>query len=104
MKKFNNKVVQGTLVKLVGVVGMHPVKKIHETRQWITVVGVSGRFERDQVQRFTNSTITEEELLLRAKERRLRSNALSNDSPSLTNTAIDVHVNQLNNSTKMTGD
>jgi len=57
MKKFNSKVVPGAMVKLFGITGMHPVKNVHETKQWITVVGVPGKFERDQVQRYTNSTI-----------------------------------------------
>jgi len=104
MKKFNSKVVPGTMVKLFGITGMHPVKNVHETKQWITVVGVPGKFERDQVQRYTNSTITYEEEVRRARERRLLNKALTNDSHSLANTVIDIHVNQLNNTTKRAGD
>jgi len=61
---------------------MHPVKKVHDTKQWITVVGMPGKFERDQVQRYTNSTLTYEEEVRRARERRLLNKALTNDLPA----------------------
>ncbi|MEQ1528243.1 MAG: hypothetical protein ABL925_02935 [Methylococcales bacterium] len=104
MKKFNIKIVLGTMVKLFGITGMHPVKNVHETKQWITVIGVPGKFERDKEQRYSNSTITYEEEVRRARECRLFNKALINNSHSLTNTVINVHVNQLNNTTKRAGD
>ena len=53
MKKFNKLFKAGTTkVKING--RWYAVKEIHETRQWVEVVGLVGSFQRFHIEKFTN--------------------------------------------------
>ena len=60
MKKFNKLFnTKTTSVKVAGMAmaGFHKVKTIHETRIWIEVEGLTGSFQREHVEKFTNKAL-----------------------------------------------
>lgn len=53
MKKFDRRIKAGTKV-LIGYWGWCVVEEVHETRNWVKIVGLVGSFQRSDIIRFTN--------------------------------------------------
>lgn len=57
MKKFDKRFKHGTRVKIVGSDSFYKIQTIHETRQWITLVGLVGSFQRGHISTFNNKEV-----------------------------------------------
>ena len=54
MKKFNKLFQTGTRVKIAGHNDFYKIMSIDETRQWVTLEGIGGSFQRGHITKFTN--------------------------------------------------
>ena len=54
MKKFNKLFQTGTRVKIAGQNDFYKIMSIDETRQWVTLEGIGGSFQRGHITKFTN--------------------------------------------------
>jgi hypothetical protein len=54
MKKFNAQVKIGTAVKIRGLDGWYSINSVNASRQWVTVHGLMGSFQKGSVEKFTN--------------------------------------------------
>jgi hypothetical protein len=55
MEKFNAQVKLGTAVKIRGLDGWYSISSVHDSRQWVTVHGLMGSFQKGSVEKFTNN-------------------------------------------------